>query len=355
MIDPKIQEIKKAVAKGQAEIAIEKLMELIDKINDRAYHVALFNRLTLTSAQYNFATSDHNTGIINLSELNEVRNKTCQEILSVCDLYTDLPSDIKNTSVDHKEKEKKQNLGEFNLSLKREIQGYSYDDLAKLLTSIQEQIQNLNPVKVISIGKGSVIIRLQMTKEDIVKFYLMYYRDKLNEYLENEIEIFSLISVNLRGAKLRGVDLSTTNLSEANLSEAILSEANLIRANLRGADLQGANLIRANLQGAYLQRANLIEAYLQGANLIGANLQGADLSKANLIGAKLKVTKLRRTKLRRAKLNVTNLRGADLTGATLLQSQYDYIISTGYEVNLTDVKIIPDDTINEIIGTGVEV
>lgn len=100
-------------------------------------------------------------------------------------------------------------------------------------------------------------------------------------------------------------DFKKANLSFRNLRNADLRGADLIDVNLSSASLVGADFSETDLTGAYFRYANLKDANLSEANLYCVNLKNANLAGANLNGAILNVV--------------------DLSGATGLLSQVDYL------------------------------
>ena len=80
-------------------------------------------------------------------------------------------------------------------------------------------------------------------------------------------------------------------------------------------DIEGWSNMRADLRGAFLWGADLRGADLRGAILRDADLRGADLRDADLRDADLHDAILRDADLRGADLRDADLRGADLRGA----------------------------------------
>ncbi|MEW5821607.1 MAG: pentapeptide repeat-containing protein [Cyanobacteriota bacterium] len=136
------------------------------------------------------------------------------------------------------------------------------------------------------------LITMFKNKEDVVN---AYQTDKLDSFINSNMDEFDLSDINLSGANfvdssLYKVNLNNSNISKANFFNSDLSEASLIKTNLTYSTLEEADLSGSNLAESDLSETNLSNADFSGTKLCNARFHnvtvlGTDFSSSDLTGA----------------------------------------------------------------------
>lgn len=139
-----------------------------------------------------------------------------------------------------------------------------------------------------------------------------------------EIEVDSLICVNLDKLDLHRAMLNDCDLQDSSLKYTNLRGADLSSANLLGADLTGAYLMVASLDHANLKNTILKNAKLNGATLISADLSGADLTGSDVWNADFRGANLSDAKINCLRINDAMFEGAVYNKETIWPEGFNY-------------------------------
>ena len=150
----------------------------------------------------------------------------------------------------------------------------------------------------VNLEKADTLQQIQVFK-NIKDVMQAYEKNKLESFINCNLEEFDISGVILSGANfvdsdlykvnfndsiLQGTNFFNADVSEANLTRATLTHSTLEEADFSGANLSNADLSFSNLSNADFSGANLTDAILYNTTICGTDFSGANLTNVQFTG-----------------------------------------------------------------------
>ena len=146
----------------------------------------------------------------------------------------------------------------------------------------------------------------------------------------------SFVRANLQGAKIQKATFQGANASGASIESANASEANFREANVSAANFQGANVSKADFQKANVSKASFQKANVSAVNFKEANVSKASFQKANVSAANFKEANVSEADFEEANVSKADFQEADLSRAYFWNANVS--AASFYEANMSHAR-----------------